>query len=219
MKAKKADPWSSTPHTSQRVVSAIARIASILRAGTRQFATAQGLNPTQVDILEMLAARSEGVRLSWIAQQLGVTPASASDSIASLTDKALVEKGRADDDGRAIALSLTPLGEKLVSNIHEATAFAAAAVNALPATTQATLFESLLAMISQLQQAERFPEIRTCITCKHFAVNVHHGAVAPHHCRLVNAALPSSLLRLDCAEHESADPRALQANRHFFEDA
>ncbi len=217
MKAKKVDPWGGTPQTSQRVVSAIARIASILRAGTWQFATAQGLNPTQVDILEMLAARSEGVRLSWIAEQLGVTAASASDSIASLTDKALVEKGRASDDGRAIALRLTPSGEKLVRNIHEATAFATDAVNALPASTQDTLFESLLAMISRLQQAERFPEIRTCITCKHFAVHAHPGAAAPHHCRLVNAALPSSLLRLDCAEHEAAEPRALQANRRFFE--
>lgn len=212
MKKETHSPWSDTPATSERIISAISRIASVLRTGAWQFATAEGLNPTQVEILEILRSRSEGVRLSWIAQQLGVTTASASDSIASLTTKKLVKKGRAPDDGRAVALKLTASGRALASKIAEAMEFAFEAAEQLPATSSEALFTSLLALIGKLQQADRFPEIRTCVTCRHFAANVHSDKIAPHHCRLVNAPLSRSLLRLDCPDHAQADSAVVNHN-------
>jgi len=212
MEAKNTSPWESTPATSERIVSAISRIAAVLRAGAWQFATSEGLNPTQVEILEMLLARSEGVRLSWIAEQLGVTNASASDSIASLHAKKLVKKGRAADDGRAVAVKLTAPGRTLAEKISGAREFAFEAVNQLPKQTQEALFTSLLALIGGLQKEERFPEIRACVTCRHFAPNAHANEAAPHHCRLVNAPLPKTLLRLDCPEHVQAEPIVVQKN-------
>lgn len=212
MKSNPPSVWSSTPATSERIVSAISRIANVLRAGAWQFATANGLNPVQVEILEILLSRSEGMRLSWIAQQLGVTAASASDSVASLVSKALVEKVRAADDGRAIALHLTVTGAALAKQINDAMTFAYDAVGALPETTQQELFSGLLSLIGKLQQAERFPEIRACVTCKYFAAGVHKDEAMPHHCRLVDAPLPKALLRLDCAEHSAAEPGAIQSN-------
>ncbi|WP_024302501.1 MarR family winged helix-turn-helix transcriptional regulator [Pseudogulbenkiania sp. MAI-1] len=210
--------WTSTPPTSERIVSAISRIAAVLRAGTWQFATSEGLNPTQVEIVEMLAARQEGVRVSWIAQQLGVTVASASDSIAALTAKGLVEKGRAPDDGRAVALRLTAPGRELADRIAGALGFAYEAVDGLPGATQEALYGSLLALIGRLQQAHRFPEIRACLTCKHFVAHVHQDTEAPHHCQLVNAPLPAALLRLDCPEHVPADPGAANRNWRQIEE-
>ncbi len=205
-------PWQDTPATSERIVGAISRIAAVLRAGMWQFATAEGLNRTQVEILEILLARRDGVRLGWIAQQLGVTPATASDSIATLTAKGLVEKGRAVDDGRAIALKLTAEGRALALRIDGSMAFASQAVDRLPADTQQAMYAGLLALIGQLQQSGRFPEIRACVTCRHFAANVHNDAVAPHHCRLVDAPLPNALLRLDCPEHDAADADTARVN-------
>ena len=204
MKTKHPIPWHDTPAKSERIVSAITRIASVLRSGAWQFATTEGLNPTQVDILEALRSRREGVRLSWIAQHLGVTAASASDSITSLTAKGLIEKGRNSDDGRAVALRLTRSGQDLAARISNSASFAHKAVSDLPQSTQDALFESLMALIGKLQQAERFPEIRACVTCKYFAVNTHPDSESPHHCMLVNAPLSVSLLRLDCAEHDQA---------------
>jgi DNA-binding MarR family transcriptional regulator len=204
MKTKHTLPWQDTPAKSERIVSAITRIASVLRSGAWQFATAEGLNPTQVDILEALRSRGGGVRLSWIAQHLGVTAASASDSIASLTTKGLIEKGRDSVDGRAVALRLTRSGQDLAARISNSVSFAHEAVSDLPQSTQEALFESLLALIGKLQQSDRFPEIRACVTCKYFAVNRHPGSEAPHHCTLVNAPLSVSQLRLDCPEHEQA---------------
>lgn len=210
-------PWQDTPATSERIVSAIARIAAVLRAGAWQFATAEGLNPTQVDILEMLLSRREGVRLSWIAHQLGVTAASSSDSIASLVAKGLVEKGRASDDGRAIAVKLTSAGRALATRISEAMGFASEAVEALPPAIRQNLYAALLALIGKLQQTDRFPEIRACLTCKYFAANAHPEQAARHHCHLVDAPLPGDLLRLDCPEHVPADSMSTRNNWKEFE--
>jgi DNA-binding MarR family transcriptional regulator len=113
MKTKRPLLRHDTPAKSERIVRATTRIASVLRSGAWQFATTEGLNPTQVDILEALLSRGGGVRLSWIAQHLGVTAASASDSITSLTTKGLIEKGRDSADGRAVALRLTRSGQDL----------------------------------------------------------------------------------------------------------
>lgn len=204
MKTKHTLPWQDTPAKSERIISAITRIASVLRRGAWQFATTEGLNPTQVDILEALRSRRAGVRLSWIAQHLGVTAASASDSITSLTAKGLIEKGRNSEDGRAVALRLTRSGQDLAARISNSVSFAHEAVSDLPQSTQEALFESLLALIGKLQQADRFPEIRACVTCKYFAVNRHPDSETPHHCMLVNVPLSVSLLRLDCPEHDQA---------------
>ncbi len=212
MKSRPPSVWSDTPPTSERIVTGISRIAAALRAAVWQFATAEGLNPTQTEILERLLTRDEGVRLSWLAQQLGVSSASASDSIAALVTKGLVEKNAVPDDGRAVALKLTAAGRALAKKFSQAMAFAFDAVDELPEQTQEALFTSLLAMMGKLQQAERFPEIRACATCKHFAPNVHPDAQAPHHCRFVDVPMPQTMLRLDCPEHDPASPAVARRN-------
>lgn len=202
---RQTSPWSGTPARSQRTVSAIARVAGVLRAGAWQFATLEGLNPTQVDILELLVSQQRGVRLSWIARQLGVSPASASDSIAALVAKGLVAKDRDPEDRRAIALHLSEEGRRLATRIAGSADFARQAVESLPEASQASLFGTLLQLIRKLQEVERFPELRTCLSCVHFRPRAHASPEAPHHCALVDAALSQALLRLDCPEHQETE--------------
>lgn len=212
MKKPAKHPWDETPATSERILDAIARIAGVLRSGTWQFATSEGLNPTQVDIIDMLAARKDAVRLSWIAEQLGVSTASASDSVSSLTAKGLVEKARAPDDGRAIALRLTSDGHALVKKIAGATGFASEAIAQLSPAAQEQTFTSLLNLIGKLQQAEHFPDIRACVTCAHFMPDRHEDVLAPHHCALVDAPLRKEQLRLDCPEHQQTANNIIRNN-------
>jgi DNA-binding MarR family transcriptional regulator len=165
--------WNDTPSVQERIVSAISRIASVMRGGMWQFATQEGLNPAQADMLQLLLSRREGVRLSWLAQQLAISPASASDSVSALVSKGLVQKARAADDGRAVALLLTQAGVELAQRASQSLSFAGNAVSELPPATQEALLTGLLQLIGQLQRNERFPEIRACITCRHFQPNRH----------------------------------------------
>lgn len=62
-------PWDGTPDVSSRVIVAISRLSTVLRAGMWDFATTENLNPTQAEILQLLRKRTQGVRLNWLATQ------------------------------------------------------------------------------------------------------------------------------------------------------
>jgi DNA-binding MarR family transcriptional regulator len=192
--------------TSTRIVSALSRIGSVLRSGMWEFATGENLNPAQADILQLLHSRAQGVRLTWVAHQLSISAASASDSVTALVAKGLVRKVRALDDGRAMDLHLTEEGRQMAQRIAGATGFADEAVAGLSPQAQEQLLGGLLQVIGQLQKTERFPELRACLTCKHFQADRHTDAAAPHHCGLVDAPLSVAMLRIDCPDHVAADP-------------
>lgn len=205
-------PWDGTPDVSARIVTAIARIASVMRSGVWEFATSENLNPAQTEILQLLHARTHGVRLSWVAAQLSISAASASDSVASLVSKGLVRKARAEDDGRASALHLTAAGIEVAERIGGAVGFADDAASRLPHAMQVQMLTGLFKLIAELQQSERFPALRACPSCRYFEANKYPGAAIPHHCALVDAPLPMAFIRIDCAEHEAAEPLTQQRN-------
>lgn len=216
MDTKSKKPWKDTPDVSARIVTSIGRIASVMRSGMWDFATAENLNPTQAEILQLLQGRPRGVRLSWLASQLSISAASASDSVAALVSKGLVMKARDEDDGRASALHLTSEGAATATRIGSALGFVEDAVSAIPSTQRTELLTGLYKMIAQLQKTERFPEMRACLSCRFFEPNRHPGKPAPHHCGLVNAPLSVALLRMDCLEHEPAEPSAKARNWKVF---
>jgi len=216
MDIKPESPWDGTPDISARIVVAINRVASVLRAGMWEFATAQNLNPTQADILQLLRDRTHGVRLSWLAAQLSVSPASASDSVAALVAKGLARKDRAEDDRRASALWLTDAGRTLVEKQAKALGFADDAAAALDREVQERLLVGLFKLIAELQKTERFPALRACLSCRYFEANKFPGTAAPHHCALVKAPLPIAFLRIDCAEQEPTDPATERRNWEAF---
>lgn len=209
-------PWDSTPDISARIVTAIARIATVLRSGMWEVSTAEGLNPAQADILQLLLHRTRGVRLNWLAKQLSISAASASDSVAALVAKGLVRKAKAEDDGRATALHLTLDGEQVAARLGHALSFADSAASKLAQEQQVQLLTGLFKLIAELQKTERFPELRACLSCRHFEANKYPGEPVPHHCALVNAPLPISFLRIDCAEHEPVDPLTQRRNWEIF---
>ncbi|MFP5393827.1 MAG: MarR family winged helix-turn-helix transcriptional regulator [Gammaproteobacteria bacterium] len=205
-------PWDGTPDLSARIIVAITRVSSVLRAGMWEFATAENLNPAQAEILQLLRDRTHGVRLSWLAAQLSVSAASASDSVAALVAKGLVKKDRAEDDRRASALWLTEEGRALAARMAGALSFADDATAALDRQTQERLLVGLFKLIAELQKTERLPALRACLSCRFFEANVFPGTEAPHHCALVKAPLPIAFLRIDCAEQLPADPLTERRN-------
>jgi DNA-binding MarR family transcriptional regulator len=216
MDIKPETPWDGTPDISARIIVAIGRLGTVLRAGMWDFVTTENLNPAQADILLLLRGRSQGVRLSWLASQLSVSQASASDSVATLVSKGLVRKDRADDDRRASALWLTADGKSMAERLAGALSFADDAVARLDHGVQEQLLVGLFKLIVQLQKTEHFPALRACLSCRFFEANVFPGTPAPHHCALVKAPLPIAFLRIDCAEHQPADPFTEQRNWEIF---
>ncbi|MFC5473618.1 MarR family winged helix-turn-helix transcriptional regulator [Paraherbaspirillum soli] len=203
----------STPIES-RIATSFARIGTAMRSQAWELAVANGLTPTQVDILALLAARSSPLRLSVIAEQLAITPATASDAVSTLVAKGLAEKGRDAEDGRAIALRLSASGAKLSATVAEASGFLGLAVQSLGQEEKTQLLRMMIKVIRNLQESGKIPTSRMCVTCKYFDANRYVGSTTPHHCNLVSAPMGVYHLRLDCPEHSEAEP--LVANRNWL---
>lgn len=186
------------------------RIALVLRADLWSAAGEAGLNPIQAQVLGLLAGRPEGLKPKAIAEHAAVSAASIAETLNALVRKGLVRREPDPDDARSVTVRLTAKGLRLNKQIERSASQVSDALATLSPEAQAELLLTQIALIRQLQIAGAIPLQRMCLTCRHFRPQAHPRAAKPHHCAFVNAAIGSRDLRLDCGEHEAADP-AVQA--------
>jgi len=185
----------------QRLSDGLTRLAAVARQIDWQAAEAEGLSPTQADILRFLLRRPEGARLAAVAAHAGVRSATASDAVAALERKALIRKEVDATDGRAVSLKATAEGQAHAQRWP--TSFAPA-VAGLDPTEQALLLRLVTRMIRHLQRRDMIAPQRSCVTCKYFRENAAPGTAEPHFCDFVRAPMADRHLRVDCREHDPA---------------
>lgn len=195
-------PFDTDPVSAEaRLAAGLAKLAAALRTHLWEGAHPLGLNPTQGRALNALAGEPEGLRLAAIASVLGVSAPTASDSMAALIRKGLVERGAG---GRAAPFRLTNQGIAAADASSTWAAFLERALTTLSPAEQSALNLSLVKIIRALQVAGEIPIARLCVTCRFFRPYAYGDAERPHHCAFVNAAFGNRHLRLDCREHEPA---------------
>jgi DNA-binding MarR family transcriptional regulator len=200
----------------QRVRTGLAKIGIALKQQAWAEAGSRGLTPTQGQVLALLRASPDGLRLGVLAQQLGVTQPTASDSVAALARKGLVVKAPLAGDGRAVVVRLTPAGVREAAAAAAWPDFLLEAVDELAAAEQAAFLRGLVTMIRTLQLRGRIPVARMCVSCTFFRPFRHDDPVRPHHCAFVDAAFGDGQLRLDCPDHAAAPPQQAAATWHAF---
>jgi len=190
---------------SHALADALRRFAQLAHTSSWDQWAVQRLTPTQRKILQLLGSRGESMSLSAVARELGVTAATACDSVSALESKKLVCKQRSTTDGRALALALTEGGQ------NTATALAALpdplrdAFDALDEKEQETLYRFSIKMLRSLQQRGALPASRMCIRCKFFDPSHSASSSAPHYCHHMQSPLSERQLRIDCSVFEVAD--------------
>ncbi|GAA3063897.1 MarR family transcriptional regulator [Rhizobium viscosum] len=199
-----------------RISEGLTRIAIAMRSDEWSKAEKAGLKPTQLAILEFLAGR-DSARVKEIAAHLGVSQPTATDSIAALERKGLVAKASAPGDKRATAIHITAEGKAAFGSVSPIETAAMEAARSLSPGEQEGLLLSLVKMIRHLQEADAIPIQRMCTSCRYFRPYQHSGAAKPHHCNFVNAAFGRNELRIDCRDHETADPATRAATWDAFE--
>ena len=198
-----------------RIREGLSRVAVAMRSDDWNRAKGAGLNPTQLSILEALEGRNAGMGVKEIAVHLAVSQPSATDSINALERKALVVK-RTGSDKRAVVVCLTDEGRGLLTSSTIGDTSAKQAVDVLAEHEQEELLVSLVKMIRHLQDIDAIPIQRMCASCRYFAPFKHTDAAKPHHCNFVNAAFGQRDIRIDCREHETADPASRAATWDVF---
>lgn len=198
----------STPDALVRQIAfGLTTIGLSLRADTWRTGSGRNLSPTQARILAVLAARSESLRPSALAASLAVSLPTASDAVGTLEAKGLVRRAPDPQDGRATTVHLTDQGRLAATEFDSGPAFVQDAVRALSADERGTLLRALAKVMHTLEERGETPPARMCPTCVFFAPRVaRQQRSAPHRCRLLDAPLAESDLRLDCPEHEPSDP-------------
>jgi DNA-binding MarR family transcriptional regulator len=200
------DPLPPDRPLAQRVTTGLAKVGIALKQQAWAEAGGRGLTPTQGQALALLRANPAGLRLGALAEQLGVTAATASDSVAALHRKGLVAKAPLAGDGRAVVVRLTPAGVREAAAAAAWPDFLLEAVGELSAAEQAAFLRGLVTMIRTLQERGRIPVARMCVSCRFFQPYRHDDPARPHHCAFVDAPFGDGELRLDCPDHAAAAP-------------
>lgn len=214
-------PFMETPKLDtslhDRIREALTRITTAMRTDDWQRAKAAGLNPTQYAVLEHLDGRPAGLSVKDLAFQLGVSQPTATDSIAALERKGLIAKRPDPNDRRSVHILLTEQGRAALEAGHAVTGVAEQAVASLVPDEQEHLLVTLITMIRHLQEVGAIPVQRMCVSCRYFRPYAHANAAKPHHCNFVDAAFGQKDLRIDCREHETADPSFRAATWNDFQ--
>ena len=188
----------------KRIASGLGRLALALKAKAWKSAADEGITPTQGEVLVRLAEAPSGARLGDLAHQLGVSAPTASDAVATLVAKALIEK-RSGDDKRSVTLKLTKEGKRFAARAADWTDFLVEAAETLSDHEREEFLVALIKIIRALQENGDISPQRMCVTCEHFRPHAHRDAANPHHCAFIDLAFGAVSLRLNCADHSGLD--------------
>jgi DNA-binding MarR family transcriptional regulator len=214
-----------------RITQGLLRLNTAMRNRAWNWAEGAGLTPTQGEILVLLMQRRKPLRLNDIARETALTAATTSDAVSTLEEKGLVEKRRAVDDRRALAVKLTPRGRTAAKRATQWPGFMSGALTTLRDEEQTALYSGLFKLIRELEIRGTMPAHRMCGTCRWFEpVDAQEGTAAKRsrtvkvtkasgvttaskaaaksdnfHCVTFEQNLNRNTLRLDCLAYEAAD--------------
>ncbi|MGH7146427.1 MAG: MarR family winged helix-turn-helix transcriptional regulator [Nitrospiraceae bacterium] len=209
---KTTDPL---PH---RLASALSKVSVSLKRRLWRDATMRRISPLQAQVLAFLRRQpNHSSTVSAITQMLGVTMPTASDVIAVLIKRGLLRKFRTEEDGRVFTVLLTARGRRRAEQVTGWPDFLLWAAELLPVEEQESLLRTLVKLIRSIQERGEIPVAKMCVTCTHFRPNVHaEDPLRPHHCALMDAPFGDRLLRIDCNEHEPAQPEQQERQWQAF---
>ncbi|SAL05480.1 MarR family transcriptional regulator [Caballeronia arationis] len=187
-----------------RVTHGLLRLSTAMRSHAWEWAHGAQLTPTQGEILVLLMQRKGAMRLGEIARETALTAATTSDAVSTLEDKGLVEKRRAVDDGRALAVRLTARGRTTAKHALQWPHFLTKALDTVPDDELVSFYRILLKTIRQLEVQEQMPAHRMCLSCVHFEAS-KKPKITSHHCALLRLSMGDADLRLGCSVFEEAD--------------
>jgi DNA-binding MarR family transcriptional regulator len=78
-----------------------------------------GIPMSQAMVLQTLQARPEGLRMSEVAEALGVAQSTATRLVEPLVRESRVERRPAPDDGRAVVIALTDKGQHAAAELSK----------------------------------------------------------------------------------------------------
>jgi len=146
-----------------KIVELVDRISRI--AHSLQFA--EGLNPAQWEALRFVArANRNSCSPGTLADFMGSTKGTVSQTLKALESKGLIERSRKAGDRRAVEITVTDAGRKLIEKdplgqIHDA-------LSPCSEEDQRGVVAGLERLVGIVQQHRNIPEFGPCLSCAHY---------------------------------------------------
>lgn len=181
-----------------KIVIGLERISEVFRALLWEHAKTIGLSPIQIQILIFIAYHKEDLcTVSHLAKEFNVTKPTISDAVKILEKKELIIKNKTSLDNRSYYISLTPKGQKSVSETENFADPIKKQLSVFDTQEQESLLKTINILIYQLNRSGILSVQRTCYACKFYKKNKNH-----HYCNLIQTDLKDEEIRLDCNEFE-----------------
>lgn len=174
----------------------IERISSLLRSEERKKYAAIGLQPVHGQVLEYLAKCNKYSNThASVAEYLGLTKGTVSQSIQILERKRFLEKSVDHQDGRVLHLSLTDAGRALIDELKPLDMFKQAETKVSRQEFD-SIDEALKTTLGVLQKVNHSKSFGLCRSCRHFGVEAHH-----FQCKLTDEPLDREDTDKICRDH------------------
>ena len=171
----------------------IERLASLFRASLRETANDHGLKLVQLEALVFLSMANRYTDTpAGLADYLGLTKGTVSQTLIALERRGLIEKVADPDDGRMWHCHLTDAGRRIVKDAHPARL-----LRDVPDSSVAEASSVLESLLRNLQQINGFRTFGVCHTCRFFEP-VRRGG----RCGLTFEPLGRAEIDKICREHE-----------------
>ncbi|MBP6997541.1 MAG: winged helix-turn-helix transcriptional regulator [Phycicoccus sp.] len=187
-------PAANDPAT--KLAAALDQLARARRLHRQGIATARGLSPLQLDILQALVAGGPSAgAVGSLARELGVSQPTMSDAVKALERKSLVARSTQAGGRPRGLLTVTDAGVTAAAFEDPVVAIA----RDLPDHLREDLLAATLAIIAGLLELGVITVARNCLTC-----SFHRHDAGGHHCQLLEIDLAPADLRVTCPDHEPA---------------
>ena len=187
-----------------RTYELLVRLGDLLRAEERRVGQELGLSSVHLHALGYLArANRYSNSAATLAEYLGVTKGTASQTVAVLVERELVDTRRDERDGRRVHLALTDAGRAVVEAAHPPPLLARAATLLDAQPVPADIELGLEALLRAIQRAGGSRAFGVCHTCRHF-----RDEAGGFRCGLTDEPLSADDSVRLCREHEGADSAA-----------
>ncbi|GAA5073916.1 MarR family winged helix-turn-helix transcriptional regulator [Lysobacter panacisoli] len=200
----------------EQAAAGLEQLSSLVRAQSWRNEGTPSLPPTQAAVLRMLAGSDEGLRARQIADRLGVSAASLSDSLKAMEAKEWIARSPDPDDKRASVIRLKRSGRALATRLNHPARGMVSLLQGLDTDDVGALLRVTQLLVGQAQQQGLATGLRTCMGCEFFKPFGSGDAARPHYCGFIRAAFGDAELRTDCADQSPADDELLAANRERF---
>lgn len=211
-------PPSRSPSRHRQASLGLEQLAALVRAQSWRQDGTPSLPPTQASVLRMLQGLGEGLRARQIAERLGVSAPSLSDSLKALEAKQWIRRVPDPDDRRASFVRLTAAGSRMATQLHRPDQGMGTLVESLGDDDLGALLRVTQLLVHEAQQQGLATGMRTCMGCEFFRPFASGRQDTPHMCAFLGAPFGNAELRVDCAEQQPAEAERLLANAARFRE-